>query len=163
MSAKDRHDNYVPLAVGGALLVLLLIFVMDLSAAVRVQIVVGYVLVLTLIAVWRYTLLTARMVEAVKEQVGVAQKQVGAVNQQLEFERLRYHLENKPIVYLDAERVLGSQKEEDIRYVARNVGPGLAVNVHQVYRGPEFTKRIVQVTKDEAKAVDKGDSRSTTS
>ena len=91
MGSEDKHDgdNYMPLAAGGGLLVLLITVVADLSAwnaeawAVRVQIVVGYVLVLTLFAVSRNTKHTRNMVSVAQEQIGLQHRQLGPEN--LEF------------------------------------------------------------------------------
>ncbi len=69
-----------------------------------------YVLTWTLVAVWRYAELT---------------------HQQLAMRAGEWRVLNKPVVFLDADVVPSLDPSRyETRYVARNVGPGLAVNVH---------------------------------
>lgn len=42
-----------------------------------------------------------------------------------------WRIQNKPVVFLDREMVpSGASARSDMRYVVRNVGPGIAINVH---------------------------------
>ena len=117
----DESIGYVLLAIfGGAAIFLATLGLTRWNVEVwdvRVQVMVAYVLVLTLIVVLRYTWHTARMVEAVKVQAQAAAEQ-------LNFHIEDFRVANKPIIVTDL-RANGD-------YKVGNIGPGLAVNVYQV-------------------------------
>jgi hypothetical protein len=138
-SPRDDFIGGVLLALFGA--VLLFLASVSLTSgtselwATRAQFFSTYFVGLTLYAVWRYTVQTGRMVDAIRDQIDIARQQVAAVNkqalaaaEQLSFQRTQYFQANKPVVLLDtdADSVDGGV----VLCTVTNVGPGLAVNVY---------------------------------
>ena len=93
----------------------------------------GLLLFDTLVMVWWYAALTRHLRDAARTQIDIAAQQVEAAKKQFGLAWTQRREANKPFVVVarqrrpDRERLQGA---ENFGYVVRNIGTGLAVNVH---------------------------------
>lgn len=93
--------------------------------SVRMYLASGLLLFDNLCVLWWYAHTTQQQATAAQQQAVAAEAQINV--------RLReWRIQNKPVVFLDREMVpsRASAGEYERAYVVRNVGPGIAINVH---------------------------------